>query len=150
MKYLKYFNEARLFNPNDPIKLDLEDICQELKDVGFNIEVLHLDEEFSMSEYRITIEKGQFSKWFKVTDCREVILRMIDYMEMKGLNNYKIISQDPSNSRNYGHYPKPMISINITETLPLGKFKRALSSKWSNTTNQITIKFAGSQGSISM
>ena len=75
-----------------------------------------------------------------MTDCKEVILRMVDYMTPNGFE-YRIISTDPGRGT-----PDSLESFasrkarNITKTLTMNNLRRSLSKNWTNTTNKIVVE----------
>lgn len=88
MKYLKSFNESLDKN----IIQDLEDICQELKDEGFTINIDNNSAQQFITIYK-KIKYGY--KWFTYKDIEDVFLRIQDYIKQQGyyaeikLNNDK-------------------------------------------------------------
>jgi len=122
MRYLKSY---KIFESSDPteskIYQDIQDILVELNDVGILTEIVPVDgydpitfdtiEEF---KYEITIQgKLLDSDWddsyydpIKWGDIEEVVLRLVDFMKMKGYNGLSIMVD----SRSYEHSSKDWLA----------------------------------------
>lgn len=78
MKYLKYFNESAL---SEDVMQDLNDICLELTDVGFKVDIYNEDDHKD-----VIIFKPNHGL-FKYKEVKDVVERIKDYIKDQ---NYSI------------------------------------------------------------
>ena len=142
MKYLKSYNESidvktfKYRNDTDFL-MELHDICLELDDIGISAKIEYFD------KLRITIRKtNDSSQWlqaFKISDCREIILRMIDYLS----NEFKLekITADPLSYDRSGT-DVLLFSCNLVDITKTFKNKfYKFFSRHNNNTQEIKIVF---------
>lgn len=122
MKHLKYFNEAKwcLGGIDYDCQQDLQDICLELHDVGFNIEFFGQGYGIRVGSSRkerrlankgmtmhLRITKG-LEDPFRYREVNETVERVKDFMTMKGFST-KVEKIKPIMVTRLGHIKVPQI-----------------------------------------
>lgn len=108
MKYLKRFNER---GTNEMLE-DIRDICQELKDDGFYINIFQLDNYILISK-RLFTKHGSYLGNFDYKDVSEVIERLKDYLGDRFL---KIEAQIPAKYAQLNINPEAVVDSQFTHS----------------------------------
>lgn len=89
MRYIKLYEN---FRDKDRLKRNIEDCLVELKDDGFNIETIIYDSYINIEIKNITTHN--FIVEFELSDIKEYIIQLVDYMKEKYSNlNIKYVPE---------------------------------------------------------
>lgn len=90
MNHLKSFNENIL---TDKQLSDLEDICLELKDIGYSVYILQRGESYLVKIYKIGRQPDEtYSRiflrttYYKWSEIKDTVERIMYYVKLQGLN----------------------------------------------------------------
>jgi hypothetical protein len=88
MKYIKSYNESSEKSYNKLCD-DLSDICLELTDIGFKITFNSYGDDCPGSKLRTQpgLSISIFKSYFKLSEIKETILRIVHYMKIEGYNS---------------------------------------------------------------
>lgn len=84
MKHLKYIFENTIQDKSQEDKSDVEDICLELSDVGFDVMITsnviskYINKPYIRIKVTVTKPKGEFTKTYRYPEIKEVVERLKD------------------------------------------------------------------------
>jgi hypothetical protein len=131
---MKWIKPYKLFESKINLNDDLKDICLELSDEGFEIDINSKD-----PFYRITIFKslGVADVEFPIKKCKDVILRIIQFCK---LNEYSV--------RIYSYIGSPWCTparTDITNMINKNSFLMGLRGRGYKYSNKISIRIVSNE-----